>query len=596
MRGSSYTICAAALGALLFVAGSAGSAGSAGAELSSEVASGAEAGQSSSGIVMDGATYDSWKTYFQSDYFRENGKRCGKPPTSPERARAVDPSDCTYSLTNPTSDYDTVDRYEVQVVVHIIEHTNGDGQLSDADVISQLEVLNEDFQALSGTPGAPGYDTGINFVLATQDPQGGPTTGITRSVNNTWYADGGSYWNTLAWDTNRYMNIYTNNADGNLGYVPDLPQGGIAGSNSDRVVILWSAFGRDSVGGPPYDQGRTLTHEVGHYLGLEHTFNGGCGTSSSPGCYSTGDLICDTNAESTDTSGCPGNKSSCGSPDPTDNYMDYSNDTCMFMFTNEQSHRMRCSMLNYRPDLYTVVNPGVCGDNVRNSGEDCDGTDDSACEGLCLGSCECPAPSCGNDVIESGEVCDGVSTGSCPTGVCDPDCTCEDPSCGNDITEAGEDCDGSDDGECPGECDGACMCPVTCNQSDLVMLLKGFKSDDRNFKFKLELSNSGAYDGLDPRNGFSVTLTQQAGLATVSIPALDAGWSKSKPEKGNFKWKGELNGLERVKMQDKTLRAGVFKIQVRGRAVPGADSIDYFDPATIFVNMEADNFCFDEAF
>ena len=83
-----------------------------------------------------------------------------------------------------------------------------------------------------------------------------------------WYNDGGGYYFTLAWDTNRYLNIYTNTAGGALGYVPNLPQSGIAGDPADRVVINWLSFGRGSAGGQPYNWCRTCTHEVGHYLGL----------------------------------------------------------------------------------------------------------------------------------------------------------------------------------------------------------------------------------------------------------------------------------------------------------------------------------------
>ena len=96
--------------------------------------------------------------------------------------------------------------------------------------------------------------------------------------------------------------------------------------------------------------GRTLTHEIGHYLGLFHTFQGGCGSAA---CYTSGDLICDTNAESGPNFSCAGSPpSSCCSVDPIDNYMDYSDDLCMEKFTAEQVNRMRCSLINWRPLLY----------------------------------------------------------------------------------------------------------------------------------------------------------------------------------------------------------------------------------------------------
>ncbi len=294
-----------------------------------------------------------------ADYFRQDHTRCLTPDPRmvPGMLPGVDsPSDCSLTRTNPDAAYDpSTGVYRVPVVVHIIQRTDGTGSMSDARVHSQIDVLNEDFRAIAGTLGAPGTDVGIEFYLETEDPVGNPTTGNTRRDNNTWYSDRGSYWNTLAWDTNRYLNIYTNSASGALGYVPNLPQGGIVGLPEDRVVVLHSAFGRDA---PlrPFDLGRTATHEVGHYLGLYHTFDGGCGSTSS--CATTGDLICDTNGESSPTFGCPGSRSSCGLPAPIDNYMDYSDDRCMNKFTPIQARRMRCTIENYRPDVYSAASAG----------------------------------------------------------------------------------------------------------------------------------------------------------------------------------------------------------------------------------------------
>ncbi|MFI4882797.1 MAG: M43 family zinc metalloprotease [Phycisphaerales bacterium JB064] len=282
-------------------------------------------------------------------------ERCGTP--DPRLLPGIDaPSDCSLFRTVPSAEYDpSMGVYRIPVVVHVIQRTDGTGNIPDARVHSQIDILNEDFRAIAGTLGEPGTDTGIEFYLATEDPDGNPTTGITRSTNNTWFNDGGRYWESLAWDTNRYMNIYTNSADGYLGYVPDLPQGGIVGSSSDRVVILHEAFGR---GAPfrPFDLGRTATHEVGHYLGLYHTFDGGCGSSTS--CNTTGDLICDTNGQDSPTWGCPGSATSCGRPAPFDNYMDYSDDRCMNKFTAEQARRIRCTLENYRTELYSTEPSG----------------------------------------------------------------------------------------------------------------------------------------------------------------------------------------------------------------------------------------------
>ena len=404
---------------------------------------------------VGGRSFADRQTFYRSDFFRQQGLRCGtRQPLAP---RAIpEPGDCTTSITNPSDDYAATTLLGIPVVVHIIESSSGEGVISDAMVASQIEILNEDFLALAGTPGAPGAYGAIQFSLATVDPDGNPTTAITRSVNDTWFQDQGQYWETLAWDTSRYMNIYTNSADGYLGYVPAFPQDGITGQTADRVVVAWASFGRDSSSGPPYDQGRTATHEVGHYLGLYHSFQDGCSAESQPSCYTEGDTLCDTPSESEPNYGCPADgsteASSCGSTDPIHNYMDYSDDTCMYEFTAEQVRRMRCSLLNYRSDLGVIINPPVCGNDLVELGEQCDGISDSACPGQCQSDCNCPPPVCGDGVVEGSEECDGASASACPTGVCLNDCTCEEPVCGNGVLEEGEQCDGASDQACPGQC------------------------------------------------------------------------------------------------------------------------------------------------
>ena len=334
--------------------------------LSVTPAASADGGESE--VVADGLGFETWPDFLGSQYFKAAGLRCGTPNRATRQmlygVKVSSPSDCSASSTNPLPRYDPTILYEIPVVVHILMNSScSQGVISDALVDSQIDILNEDLLALMGSNGGDGTDAQIRFVLASKDPDGNPTNGITRTCNTTWFNDNGSYWNTLAWDPDRYLNIYTNQAGGSLGYVPFLPAdagGSLAGTAEDRVVILWSSFGRNGSIGPPYNQGRTSTHEVGHYLGLEHTFRseGTCGSSSAPGCYSDGDLICDTNAER-DAGGSPcfvGATSSCGSVDPTDNYMNYSDDLCMKRFTLEQIRRIRCSLENYRPNLFTIVN------------------------------------------------------------------------------------------------------------------------------------------------------------------------------------------------------------------------------------------------
>ncbi|GJM18194.1 MAG: hypothetical protein DHS20C14_04070 [Phycisphaeraceae bacterium] len=328
-------------------------------------------------IYVGDERFHSWAEVADSGHFHTESTRCAKPAQfalSDAVLRA--PSDCSFSNTSILPDYDpSVDLYRIPVVVHVIQRTNGTGFLSESRVQSQIDILNEDFLAISGTLGAGGTDSQIEFYLATEDPSGSPTNGITYSSNNTWFNDGGSYWNSLAWDPDRYLNIYTNDASGNLGYVPFLPQTSPSsvGGSSDRVVVLYSSFGRNA---PltPFHLGRTTTHEVGHYLGLDHTFaSGGC--PSAGGCSNNGDLICDTNPESSPTFGCPSSRSSCGFAAPKDNYMDYSDDICMTKFTPDQSNRMRCTLLNYRDEVYSVVSSGCIGDCDGNGSFNVDDVD-----------------------------------------------------------------------------------------------------------------------------------------------------------------------------------------------------------------------------
>ena len=234
----------------------------------------------------------------------------------------------------------------------VIQNTAGDGYLGPATIRDQIDVLNEDFQALPGSPGGPGTNARIRFHLAHTDPDGNPTNGITYTTDDNWYLDNGNYWASLAWDTHRYLNIYTNAPPCCYGYVPDYPQGGIVGQARDRVVLWWEAVGKNPTQGWPLNMGRTATHEVGHYLGLYHTFEGGC--SSPADCDSTGDLICDTNPQANPNYGCPLSVSSCGNPDPIHNYMDYVDDPCLWEFTPEQVNRMRCTLENWRPALFQV--------------------------------------------------------------------------------------------------------------------------------------------------------------------------------------------------------------------------------------------------
>ncbi|MEM7309770.1 MAG: M43 family zinc metalloprotease [Planctomycetota bacterium] len=258
------------------------------------------------------------------------------------------PTDCGKLLTNPAPEYDPAHLFDVRVVFHVLQATDGGGYVSPETIAGQMEVLNADFSARAGTLAEGGTDTRIRFQLAQEDPDGQPSTGITYTTNDEWFADGGSYWTELAWDPERYLNVYVNDQQVALGYATAMAQDGWAGSAQDRIVMRWSAVGKDAPFGPPYHLGRTLGHEVGHYLGLYHTFEGGC--ASPDGCYANGDRVCDTPPQDV-ASSCA--RAVCDGGELPGNPMDYLFDKCKGGFTPEQANRMRCSIENWRPDLPT---------------------------------------------------------------------------------------------------------------------------------------------------------------------------------------------------------------------------------------------------
>lgn len=307
-------------------------------------------------VEVDGKYYGDMQEFQLSEEFQKGGHRCASPGADElvELVVGLSPTDCSISSTTIQSEYDPANgpTYTIPVVFHVIQRTDGTGNISDSLINSQVDILNEDFRALPGSLGAPGFDTEIQFVLATEDPNGNATTGINRVTSNTYFTDPGpgafnDMKQALNWDTTRYLNIYTNDAAGNLGYAT-FPQQD-AGAYLDGVVLLYSSVGRNSPGGGIYNLGRTATHEVGHYLGLFHTFQDGCGTAGAP--YTTGDRIADTPRQQSANFNCPAGATSCSSADPIENYMNYTQDSCMDRFTEEQANRMRCAIANYRTTL-----------------------------------------------------------------------------------------------------------------------------------------------------------------------------------------------------------------------------------------------------
>jgi hypothetical protein len=277
--------------------------------------------------------------------------------------------------------------YYIPVVVHILhngEAVGTDRNLSDARIQSQIDILNNDYGRVTGTPGfntdPRGADTRIRFCLATEDPSGQPTNGIVRVNAN---RDGFAFLseNTLLknlslWDPNKYLNIWVCKLLGNqyIGYAQypfisttladSLPMiQPIPDVQPDGVVIDYRVFGDVPPGEsgpfPSYNKGRTATHEVGHYLGLIHIWGDGfsCADQAT-------DFVEDTPPQGSFTSGCPLiSVQSCmpGTLAMFQNYMDYTNDVCMNIFTKDQKSRMRLVLRNCLRRKTLLQSPTSCG-------------------------------------------------------------------------------------------------------------------------------------------------------------------------------------------------------------------------------------------
>lgn len=244
----------------------------------------------------------------------------------------------------------------IPVVVHVI-HLGGTENISAAQIQSQIDVLNEDYRKMTGTNGdGAGVDTEIEFCLAKKNPLGKCTDGIVRI--NSAFANHQTHQRSALkdlsfWDNTRYLNMYVvKTINGStLGY-SSFPGGP---ANEDGIVVRHNYFGR--IGTAASTLGRTTTHEVGHWLGLYHTFNGGCGIDE----CTDGDYVCDTPPAAAPNFGCPTTANTCSNEVPNvldqiSNYMDYSDDNCKSMFSLGQKDRAQTSLTTLRFDIWQPWN------------------------------------------------------------------------------------------------------------------------------------------------------------------------------------------------------------------------------------------------
>jgi hypothetical protein len=251
----------------------------------------------------------------------------------------------------------------IPVVVHVIYRVASEN-ISDAQIASQIDALNKDYRKRNSDAGQTptvfqpfAGDARVEFVLATVDPQGRPTNGITRTQTTVaqfkndnvmkFTSQGGHD----AWDTARYLNIWTcpeliSAQDGRvlLGY-GQFPGGP---ANTDGLAIWHEAFGTNGTASAPYNLGRTATHEVGHYLNLIHIWGDTADCSGD-------DQVADTPQQKDPNYNTPTFPHvTCNNGPNGDmfmNYMDYVDDSAMFMFTAGQIVRMQATLNGFRSTL-----------------------------------------------------------------------------------------------------------------------------------------------------------------------------------------------------------------------------------------------------
>jgi hypothetical protein len=226
---------------------------------------------------------------------------------------------------------------QIKVAFHVV-YSGSEGNIPQSQIDAQIAELNKAYSGFYG-----GVNTGYTFVLASVDRTNNrrwfkPTPGSNAEVQMK---------NALAIDPTHRLNVYTCKPGQNLLGWSYFPWSYAENNKIHGVVMHYASVPGGSLA--PYNLGGTLDHEAGHYLGLYHTFQGGC--------TAPGDEVADTPFEANPTSGCPNGKDTCPTTglDPIHNYMDYSTDACYTQFTAGQDARMDQMVPQYRPSLLNAA-------------------------------------------------------------------------------------------------------------------------------------------------------------------------------------------------------------------------------------------------